>query len=164
MKREKVKKNICLLLSIYTIIFGNLIYKRKNEDIIYNDNYCCEDQLFATFYGKNIYIVNDKSLTENLSSFDDIYILDERKIENPNMRVCDSYKVINIYEMQKIIEMIKEYDKLSPTEWNRSDHAMLIEWVAHNIGYYFNIQRNRTQSVDFDNDEEQKYNVFILKK
>ena len=41
---------------------------------------------------------------------------------------------------------------------------MKVEWFMHNIFYYFNFQRNRTEHVDFNNKDEKKYDNTVIRK
>ena len=41
---------------------------------------------------------------------------------------------------------------------------MRVEWIMHNISYFFDYERHRTTDVDLDNNDEKVYNNTILRK
>ena len=62
--------------------------------------------------------------------------------------------------MLEIIDIILEYDKNNPiNNYNRSKDSLSLEWITHNFLYYLFIERDRTTDVDFENNEEDIYNI-----
>jgi len=89
----------------------------------------------------------------------DVVVVDERK-ENSNINIINSYKIININKMLEIIDIILEYDKKNKIEnYDRTKFSLTVEWLVHNFLYYLFIARDRTADVDFENNEENLYNL-----
>lgn len=106
----------------------------------------------------HVYIINEH---ENINpSENDVLVIDLRK-KSKNIRILDSYKIIDVKDIFEIIDIILEYDKENPVQdYNRSRKSLINEWLVHNALYYLFIERDRTKSVDFQNTEE---NIYILK-
>ena len=147
------------------------IVKAQNDDIkiskppvIMDDTYDIEDNpIFATFDNGNIYIVDDPDKVDEEDN--DIVIIDERDTRE-NMRIEDSYRLDNPLTQLKIINIILKYNELHPSkkEWIRTKYSLLNEWIAHNIAYFWDYEKERTESVDFENREEDTYNILKLTK
>ena len=73
------------------------------------------------------------------------------------MSVCNSYNFNKNEDINTIINLLLEYEKQNPSEWNRTFKSMKNEWIIHNICYFLNIQKSRTEQVDFDNSDEAVY-------
>lgn len=71
-------------------------------------------------------------------------------ISEDNTSIIDSYKVKSIRDMKGILSEIRSEADSSMAVNNRSIFSMINEWRVHNLLYTFNIQRNRTKSVDLD--------------
>lgn len=160
MKLKNKQKKAILLLYTYIIM---LLSPKVNaaRKIIYNKEYnITHDSLYASFNEKNVYIGKTENNNHNASS-KNIYIYDNRNKDNPNMTIYNSYKITNIVDMLKLLQILTAYESEYPSEWNRSINSMLIEWIVHNICYYLEFEQNRTKEVDLDNAEEIKYLNFI---
>ena len=59
--------------------------------------------------------------------------------------------------MNKILDILLNYEREYPTDWDRTKDAMLREWITHNVLYDFSFQTNRTKEVDLDNNDEKVY-------
>ena len=147
-----------MLLWTYIVLFFTPKTKNQpnNQKIIYNDTYTSENIPYATYNSKDIYIIDiSKELTS--ISKNDIYIIDNRCGEDPNISIYNSYQFKNIEEITTIINLLIDYENKYPTNWNRSFKSMKTEWLIHNICYFFNIQKARTEQVDFNNADEETY-------
>ena len=56
-----------------------------------------------------------------------IVIIDETKDEDPNMRIKKSCNINNPDQMMAVLEVIKKYNELYPSKWNRSLDSMMNE-------------------------------------
>ena len=160
MKKLDQKKKAFLLLATYFIILLTPKLKKKQNNVTYNSNYQInEDNQFATYNNYNIYIYNEEHINKMNDDNDpnNIYIIDHRYEENPNIRIYNSYRIHDRNEMFEILKILLEYENRYPTNWNRTIDTMENEWIAHNIGYLLGIETIRTKEVDFDNDDEENY-------
>ena len=71
-----------------------------------------------------------------------------------NLQIIDSYKVSKPKEMKTILNYLRKYikDKYKIT-YKRSVNSWCEEWQAHNLYYDLNQQRDRSRSVDLNEDE-----------
>ena len=163
----KKRKKILLLLSTYFII---LLTPKASSDnyenqVVYNCDYTYGDTNPYGYYNyKNIYVITPTNVDQIDLNQEGIYIIDNRYIKNANIAICDSYRICDKKEMRVIIKMLLEYERNHPSNWDRTEESMMNEWDIHNICYYFNMNRDSTHQVDFDNDDENKYNSKVLSK
>ena len=163
-KNKNAKKAI---LALYAYLIMLMMPKAdtnaKNNTPIYNNTYKINGNLLYATMGKiNIYIGTQKYINSMIDGNpQNIYIIDSRNGSNPDMAIYDSYKIKNIDDIITILEIILKYESDNPSNWERSIESMKNEWIIHNICYHLNIERDRTQKVDLDNDEEIKYLNFI---
>ena len=158
---NKEKKALLLLWTYLIILFTP---KTKSNDsknnITYNDDYIYEENPYATYKTKDIYIVG-KDLAKELKDNDNIYIIDDRCDEDPDMSICNSYQFKNINDIDNILNLLIEYEDKYPSDWNRTIKSMKNEWLIHNICYFLNIEKSRTEQVDFNNADEEIYLNFL---
>lgn len=107
------------------------------------------------YIGREDYLKGLKNVKDN-----DVLILNQTYISNPNFRIYDSYKITNIEDMNYILNYLLEYEKNHPSKWERSINSMRNEWIAHNLAYRFDINSKRAKDLDLDNDDENKYLIF----
>ncbi len=142
---------------------GNI--KMSKPPIINYEQYDIEDNpIFATYSEGKIYITeNPQDITDEQEK--DIVIADYRDIKE-DMQITSSYRINDISTQLKIIDLLLTYNELYPsdTPWNRTKNSMLNEWIAHNIAYLCNYERQSSESVDFENNEEERYNILKLIK
>lgn len=164
----KRKKKIFLLLATYFIIIftpKNNGYKYE-KDISLNKNYQYNYyDYFGTYRNGKVYIGN-KNYIDKIYEYEsnNVYVIDSRDDTNPNMYICDSSKIMNKDEMNDILELLLEYEKLYPSDWNRSIESMRNEWDVHNILYNLDLLEGHTEAVDLDNEDEDKFNSKILSR
>lgn len=160
MKQELKKKYKKILLTITSIaiITSLLIPKKikvnitKNENLINNHNY------YGTTSAGDIYIAEKKEIETLISNnIEGIFIIDERKTEDPNLIILSSCEITSKKQMLEIITILQLYEELYPTEWDRTTQSMLNEWEIHNIFYNLNYKTDHTHDVDLNNDDEKIY-------
>ena len=87
-----------------------------------------------------------------LSNSNYVVVYDQRyNIENPNMKIYNSYKIIDNSIQYDILKALYNYDREYPSKklWGRSIESMNIEWDAHNDIYGF-APNSHCQHVDLD--------------
>lgn len=147
-----VRKKSAILLSLYLFAFS----LHKNNKYSINDEYTYNsDTYFASYNDSKIYI-GTKEKIESIrdDSTNYVYVIDYRCDEDPNMRICNSYEIKNLKEMSYILKILKEYELKYPSEWNRTYHSMMVEWICHNICYDYSYEKESTQHVDLNNKDE----------
>ena len=145
------RKKAFALLVIYSLIIFKL-NSRRNIKVNYNEEYDkCEDSYFACLDDKNIFIVDDR---DSVCLDDNIYVIDSRYDDDPNMIVHNSYKIKSLEEIKELLKILKEYEKQYPSKWKRSILSMEYEWIVHNLAYYLNIFPGSSKDVDLNNTDE----------
>lgn len=160
------KKKVLLLLSTYLTLLLIPKVKAKSHDMQLNDNYeiGCED-IYATYNNRKIYISNESYIYNIIDNDSDgIYIIDSRNANNPDMKICNSYKIRSKELKNEIIDLLLKYEEDYPSKWDRTKESMYNEWVIHNICYWFSLKKESTKAVDLDNEDEDKYDSKILYK
>lgn len=150
---------IYFTIFIFTILVMRFDHRYNGSYKIINDG-----NVFATYIDGNVYIGNSlfiktlKNIKEK-----DVIILDDTKNIDPDYKIISSYKITDNVIQNEILNILYEYNKLHPSLWKRSMKSMKIEWIAHNLLYYFDYQTIRTMDVDFNNNDENVYNEKMLK-
>ena len=161
--KKKLKQKLCLLLAVCTVFFCSprgVQSETISRKYYFNDE---EYEILADYTisnGKKIII--SKSFPQGYvreNSDNTIFVVDSRYDKDPDMVICDSYKVSNLKTMREILLVLKEYEKDDPSEWDRSINSMINEWVLHNIGYSFGYKRESTIDTDFNNSDEESYTI-----
>ena len=114
-------------------------------------------EAFYKYRKGNIYIGNVEYLNSLNKEENDILILDKRDGDDPNIKIIDSYLITDVNLINEVLDVVLEYEKENPSEWNRTKKTMAIEWLLHNTAYYLNYQRDRTKDVDLNNLDEDYY-------
>lgn len=145
------RKKAFALFVIYSLIIFKL-NSRRNIKVNYNEEYDkCGDSYFASLDGKNIFIVDDR---DSFCLDDNIYVIDSRYDDDPNMIVYNSYKIKSIEEIKELLKILKEYERQYPSKWERSVLSMEYELIVHNLAYYLNIYPESSKDVDLNNADE----------
>ena len=162
MKQLDRNKKIFFLLSTYIILLTTPKIKNNDNTITFNENYVIEDNVpFATYNNREIYIGNQEFIERiKDSNSPDIYIIDDRNNKDPDMAICNSFKIKTYREMTSILRVILEYEKEYPSKWDRTLESMEKEWLIHNLCYFLNIRTERTEEVDLNNKDEDKYSSY----
>lgn len=152
-----------LTIIIYAIAFSYASYKTNNienlEYEILNDN----NKAYATYEDGYVYI-GDERYINNLKNIDEHDVLIKSIPEKEDMKIMSSYLIKDKKKRNEIINILNNYKETHNTSWNRSIDSMKLEWYIHNLLYELNYKKERTADVDFANEEENKYNIKVLKK
>ena len=161
-KKAFIALSACIII-LTSIKFNNYQYSPK---ISYNYKYNPgSEEPFGTYRKGNIYI-GDQEFIDRIfdESTDDVYVVDLRDMDNPDMEIYNSYEFRNRDEMMDILEVLQEYERRYPTNWYRTNPSMMNEWRIHNILYDISFERSHTREVDFDNLDEEIYDSKLLTK
>jgi len=119
---------------------------------------------FASYSGGYVYI-GDRTIRPSIDLEEgDVFVIDSRYDDEPDMKICDSYLVRSKKQRREILEILCLYEECYPSQWNRTLESMELEWTIHNLSYDLNYERNSSTDVDLDNKDEDKYSNKILQK
>lgn len=79
-------------------------------------------------------------------------------ISKTNIHIVDSYKITKRDDMKAIIKIIRAKASENGFEYKRTDSSWVNEWRAHNFMYKYKIQKDRTGSVDL-NENESRFRI-----
>ena len=153
--------------SIFLIMLSFSILTFQKSPILSSDDMLYESPFFRLRYGKGYVYIGTKEDYEsvlNILNYNDVFVLDQRDGEDPDMKVIDSYKIKSFEDRRMILKIMKFYEDLYSSDWNRSIKTMEIEWEIHNLLYQMHVKEYRTKDVDFNNLDEEFYQRRILKK
>ena len=118
------RKKAFALFVIYSLIIFKL-NSRRNMKVNYNEEYDkCGDSYFACLDDKNIFIVDDR---DSFFLDDNIYVIDSRYDDDPNMIVYNSYKIKSIEEIKELLKILKEYERQYPSKLSTNTCAKVID-------------------------------------
>ena len=155
---------------ITSITLAGLLFAYCKYDYQYAPKYAIVDNTEEKYWKAEyrygyVYIVKDLEDANNISLSDtDIVVLDDRDAPDPNMRVMSSHKITDRLARNDIIEILDKYEQEFPSDWDRTIHSMRLEWYVHNLLYDIYYQRDSTENVDFNNEDEEYYRKFYLNK
>lgn len=155
---NKLKK-IILLYGI-TFISAVYIYNYNNNKSTNSDN--INEDAFDKYSKGQVYIGN-KEFLDNLDNINetDILVEDQRNSNNPSMKIRNSYLITDSNTRNEILNILLNYEKQDPSDWDRTIETMDLEWEAHNVLYYLNYKKDHTTDVDLDNEDEKKYEKLL---
>lgn len=160
--KEKIRHDICYLLSTYILLTCMTSSSRTQTPTVSytSKSSISSSEPFANLGGEqDIYIGKQKDMYAlREKNPDDIYIVDKRDAKDPDMAICDSYKITDPEIMEEILDVMEEYEKKYPSLWKRSVSSMKKEWIVHNIAYYLGYHTPHTEEVDLNNDAEEDFN------
>ena len=112
-------------------------------------------------YSNGLVYIGSKYFLKSLTNLNegDILILDDRNKKDPDMQIYSSYKISDTNVRNEILNILMEYEKKHPSKWERSLNSMKVEWFVHNLLHLFNYRLDNTTDVDFNNADEEIYNV-----
>ena len=153
------KKILSGILALW--LMGNISYDHK---IIPSYEIVTKDDYFANYSNGRVFIGNKYRIDRiNNAEENDVLIIDGRKNEDPYIKILSSYKINDPNVRNEILEIVQEYEKMYPSNWDRSINSMKVEWFIHNILYNLNYKTERTQDVDFNNSEQEIYSKRLIK-
>lgn len=168
MKKLDSNKKAFIVLTACIIILSTMRFKmhQYTPDVTINKNYeIGSEEYFGTYRKGKIYIGSREFIDRIFDeSTDDAYIVDSRDGSNPTMTIVNSYEFRDKSEMKDILAAIQKYEKMYPTDWDRTSDSMMNEWRVHNILYDLSFERGHTKEVDLDNMDEDMYDSIVLKK
>lgn len=163
---KKIKVSLCAL-SIALMLNGS----SKIEQIVpkYEVITNTKDIMYSVIPGVGDIYISDESTINQLieNGLDGIFIVDYRNMKDPTMTIMSSYDITSTEKMKAILALLEHYEKERPSKWERTEESMLTEWRFHNFLHTFNYHLSQTESVDFNNDDEDDYldynlwNLFI---
>lgn len=136
-------------------------------DHVYTPQYEILEQSKAfARYSKGMVYIGSQAFLDSLKNIQpgDVLVLDERRDDDPSMKIYSSAEIENLNERNEILEILCRYEECDPTEWSRSMESMRLEWLLHNWSYYLNHKKNHTYDVDLNNKDEKVYDILILNK
>jgi len=161
-KRKKFKSAVL----VSSLIGASLLY---NHEHAYHPEYQItnyeESDAFATYSLGSIYI-GDMAYIRSLHNVlpTDILVVDERDTDDPNLKIIASYRIDDKDIRDEILEVLEAYELMYPSKWNRSLKSMRLEWFVHNLLHDFNYELHRTTDVDFNNEDEEKFDKDVIRK
>lgn len=161
-KRGLVIVGLSLLLLNFSHEEKHYVSKiRINEDIEEDDI-----TYFAEYNLGKVYICDPKDVSKvkRLLDENDILVIDKRCTDNPDMCIYNSCEIDDSQTIVDVLCILEEYERINPTDWNRSFKSMYNEWLVHNMFYSINIRKDSTAHVDLDNDDEKLFDSSILYK
>lgn len=166
MTKNKRQHRLIVLALLAGLTFFSTRERKYEPDyeIVAEDEF---DNPFARYSKGNIYIGSEEYINyiKPYVNEEDILIIDSSSIsDDPNFTIIDSYLIEDKDLINEILEVIIAYAELHPSHWNRSIESMRNEYMIHNIFYNLNYERERTSSVDLNNEDEEKYNSKLLSK
>ena len=120
---------------------------------------------FTSYSGGDIYVVKQQKWSSTKYQIQsqllsgDVLIVDCRaNTDNPNIQIVDSYKLVYLHVHEEVVDALLQYVKENPDNsgWDRERQDMLYEWNYHNMAYSLGFGKERAQSVDLDNADENK--------
>lgn len=162
---KKINRKILMMIITYIVIsFTPKSNYEKNVSI--NDNYKYNrEEFFGTYRNGKVYIGSKNYIYSIIDeNTNNVYIIDSRKDSNPDMLICNSFKINNANDINDILELLIEYENIYPSNWDRTIESMKKEWQLHNFLYNLGLYESSTESVDLDNEDEDYYNSNVLNK
>lgn len=156
---KKYNKRL-IFISVLILLLSSYLSKHK-----YKSKYeILDDKAFASYSNGLIYI-GDKEFLESIEVNDgDVLILDERDLEDPNMSIYNSCDISDKDIRNEILEVICCYEEMYPSRWDRTIESMRLEWLCHNISYFFNYKVDHSSDVDLNNGDEGIYDNKVLSR
>lgn len=158
---NKTKKKLIVLALGLSLVGSYLNYDQLQTPTCI---FCEEDDKAFARYSKGKVYIGSKSFLASLDSVNenDILVEDNRNDDDPDMKIYNSCKVTDKWDRYEIINILCMYEKMNPSEWNRTPSSLKVEWFAHNFFYYLNYQTHRTTDVDLNNEDEDVYDHKLL--
>lgn len=171
MKNLQIRKTITALamasltlVSLSELMPGPLYYTSYSKNASYSQENPTEP--YACLEIGDVYIGKacDMDNLDNQTKKDNIIIIDQRTYDDPNVKIIASHQITNPDEIATVIEVVQEYNREYPSNWNRSTLSLVNEWEVHNICSELSILPSHTDDVDLNNDDEYIYNSKLLSK
>ena len=117
---KRSKRILSYILAIW--LMSNLSYDDKPKphiEIIRNG-------IHYANYSKGRVLIGRKEDINDLDNIQDsdVLIIDARDEEDPDMKILNSYKIVEDVLQNEIIMIIQEYERENPTDWYRTNESM----------------------------------------
>ena len=155
---KKLKRRLALLTAFFITLSAHIAHEPRLEYEILDN---CP--AFASYSGGKVYIGKSRSDCPELEE-GDVFVLDCRDGNNPDMKICNSYKVCCPKQRHEIVEILCCYEEMFPSDWDRDYESMCLEWTLHNYSYTFGYDLKSSTDADLDNNEKDKYQNKVLYK
>lgn len=87
----------------------------------------------------------------------DVFIVDDRDADDPNMQILASYRIRRNAHKREIAELMLKFDRESGKKrWKRTLKSLVTEWNIHNFAYRLFYKRSHSADCDFNNADEGK--------
>ena len=157
--KKKWQQRVALLLAFFMVLSYQIKHSRSPHYEILEG-----EDAYASYSGGLIYIGSERDYACCSLGEGDVFVVDERNGRDPNMRVCDSYRIRRSVERQEIVEVLCYYEECDPSRWERTEDSMLLEWWVHNESHDCGYRPESSVSVDFNNGDAEKYGNKVLQK
>lgn len=167
MKNLKIRNSLIVLTSLaftLTLVTPKPFHKNQSKYTINQE--CTTYGPFAKCSSGNVYIGDELEINYIKENVDQngIYVVDERSNKDSNMKIISSANIKDKNKMNDLLEILIEYEKIYPSNWNRTISSMMNEWEIHNLCSSASIASYRTNDVDLNNEDEKLYKSKILTK
>lgn len=157
---RKLKKKLAAIGILIALMTG---YIATNPSYHEHFELLPDEKAFARCACGDVYIGNATFLQSIPEGENIILVEDQRRSrKDPNMRIYDSCSICSKEDRNAILEVLQEYERQDPTNWDRTIDSMRLEWLMHNLSYEFSYQTHRTGDVDLNNADEEYYNNKLL--
>lgn len=158
---NKTKKKLIVLALSTSLLASYISYSDYHPPVV---ALCEEDHLAFARYSRGKVYIGSKEFLESLDvTENDILVEDLRDEEDPDMRIYNSCKIKDYAARNEIIQILLLYERMYPSDWERTAGSLRLEWLAHNIFHDLNYETHRTTDVDLNNKDEDVFNKVILK-
>lgn len=163
MRDVRIFKKNMIILALSSIALTAILNKKQDSVPYYVVTE--EENAFGEYSNGSVYIGDELYLASlrGLDSENDVLVVDQRDTSDPNMRIINSCVVDDDEQMKGVIALLCEYERMYPSDWERSEYTLYREWVVHNICHSFHYETDRTTDVDFNNEDEELYKKLIFK-
>lgn len=157
---DKLKKKLATLGVFIVLLTG---YCAKQPTYHANYELLENEKAYARCSCGDIYI-GDAEFLKSIPDGEGIILVEDQRnsLKDPNMKIYRSCNICTREDRNNILEVLQEYERENPTPWDRSIESMRLEWLMHNLSYQFSYEQNRTEDVDLNNNDEEKYHQKLL--
>ena len=159
-QRKGIVKRLTIFSSLLTLLFviSSSNFNKKSKDHFRINTRITKSKI--EYNSGTIYIGDEEYLkTIKEIGIYDVLVQDDRNAKDPNLRIYDSYRIVDPDIREEIIEGLLLYEKEYPTRWNRTKNSLIREWAALNLMYRVGYKQGRTTDVDLNNADEVTYRI-----
>ena len=160
-KNNKLRRKL-VFAGIFLVLLISYLQDHKYDDNY--EAYNSEEGPIGRYEDGYIYIGDDDYLDSINTNEGDVLVEDLRDTDDPNVLIRESYKITDKDKRNQILEVLCEYEKNNPSEWNRSIESMRLEWFIHNFSHDMDYKKDHSDDVDLNNEDEEDYDDKVLRK